>query len=305
MRVIPQLIITDAMLTSTPVPEPDTGETVWNALTAYNVGDEVYLATSHSMYRRRVSGTTATSPDLDTTNWTYIGKTHRWRMFDLYRNSVTTSASPFAIELTPGTFIDAIAVAGMANCDQIEITIMRGATVVYNHTENLIQNDSDDWEEFFYVEPESKTAVAFFDLPAHSDAVITLTFSSANAQPVSVGAVMTNLSQFIGYVENDSQLDAISYSSVTVDAYGNTELIPRPNAARNVHQIDADADMVDKLIRLQRDLDAVPACWVAVEETDNIFFQAFLTIGIYKQFKMRRPNCKQIIINLELTEIIG
>lgn len=305
MRVVPQLIITDAMLTSTPVPEPDTGENAWNALTAYNVGDTVYLPATHDMYRRRVAGTTATSPDQDTDNWTHIGKTHRWKMFDLYRNSVTASASPFTIELTPGTFIDAIVAAGMANCDELEITIARGATVVYNHVESLIQNDSDDWEEFFFVEPESKSSVAFFDLPSYSDAVITLTFSSANGQAVSIGAVMINLSQFIGYVENDSQLDAVSYSSVNVDSYGNTELIPRPNAARNVHEIDADADMVDKLIRLQRALDAVPACYVAVEETSNIFFQAFLIIGTYKQFRMRRPNCKQIKINLELTEIIG
>lgn len=48
------------------------GVTAWSAATAYTVGWNVYDTTDFLTYRRKVAGTTATRPGLDTTNWELI-----------------------------------------------------------------------------------------------------------------------------------------------------------------------------------------------------------------------------------------
>ena len=82
--------ITDAMLTSSTVAETD--YTAWNAATAYTAGDFAIrtTATTHAIYLRLISGTTATAPEDDATNWVRVSATNRWKMFDNLRRSLVT-----------------------------------------------------------------------------------------------------------------------------------------------------------------------------------------------------------------------
>lgn len=48
------------------------GVTEWNPATAYTVGQNAYDTTDFFTYRRKVAGTTATRPGLDSTNWELI-----------------------------------------------------------------------------------------------------------------------------------------------------------------------------------------------------------------------------------------
>lgn len=48
------------------------GVTAWAAATAYTLGQNAYDTTDFLTYRRKVAGTTATRPGLDTTNWQLI-----------------------------------------------------------------------------------------------------------------------------------------------------------------------------------------------------------------------------------------
>lgn len=51
MKVIPPLTVDATNLTSTTVEEPDTGETVWSALSTYVLGDAVISTTTHRTYK--------------------------------------------------------------------------------------------------------------------------------------------------------------------------------------------------------------------------------------------------------------
>ncbi len=45
---------------------------LWNAATAYSVGQAAYSPINQRVYRRLIAGTTATDPSADATNWTVI-----------------------------------------------------------------------------------------------------------------------------------------------------------------------------------------------------------------------------------------
>lgn len=66
MKVIKPTPITAAMLISTNAAET---YAAWNGATAYVVGNIVLLTSTQRLYERLVAGTTATSPELDPTNW--------------------------------------------------------------------------------------------------------------------------------------------------------------------------------------------------------------------------------------------
>jgi hypothetical protein len=54
--------VTETTLKGCTVAEPASGETEWNAATAYTLGQEAIRATLHKTYRRKVAGTTAAAP---------------------------------------------------------------------------------------------------------------------------------------------------------------------------------------------------------------------------------------------------
>ena len=60
LKLLKPTTITDAMLTSSTVPETD--YTAWNAATAYTLAQRVIRVSTHKVYERLVAGTTATAP---------------------------------------------------------------------------------------------------------------------------------------------------------------------------------------------------------------------------------------------------
>lgn len=66
MKLVKPVTVTPAMLTSS---VPETDYTEWAAATAYTSGQYVIRASQHKVYRRVISGTTATVPESDAVNW--------------------------------------------------------------------------------------------------------------------------------------------------------------------------------------------------------------------------------------------
>ena len=89
-KLIKPTAVTDAALTSCAVAEPDTGEAVWNAATAYTVGQEAIRPTLHKTYRRKVAGAGTTDPSADPTNWWEISVQPAVPLVDVATNTTAT-----------------------------------------------------------------------------------------------------------------------------------------------------------------------------------------------------------------------
>ena len=73
------LAVTDAMLTSSTIAEPASGEVAWNPATTYAIGDKVILTSTHRVYQNLVAGVNAMSPDVNQGQtpaiWLDVGQT--------------------------------------------------------------------------------------------------------------------------------------------------------------------------------------------------------------------------------------
>lgn len=97
MIIIPPVEITDAILSATNIPEPDTGNgdpAEWLIGTTYAADDEVTVSTDHLIYVSVQAGNTGNDPSTDDGTW-WIEKqaTNGWAMFDDKVNTQTSNAS--------------------------------------------------------------------------------------------------------------------------------------------------------------------------------------------------------------------
>jgi hypothetical protein len=290
------------MLTSSTVAEPAAGETLWSAATAYTVGQKAIRISTHRVYQRLVAGTTPTAPEVDFSNWLDVGPTNRWAMFDTLRNSATTAANTMTVVLTPGRRIDSIALMGL----EVEIATVSISSaplgVVYSTSENLILRKTVSWRDYFFSNFAYAGNTVRFDLPPFTNAVITITLSRASGN-VALGALVIGQHFELGTVLSQARSDALNFSTVTRDNFGNATLVPRRTVPKTDQQIFTEPERIDKVREIRAALNAVPAVWSGMDDNvDNPHFESLLILGIYKEFSITL-DASTTNISLTLEEI--
>ncbi len=302
MRAIPPIAIDAAKLTSSTVAEPAAGETVWNAGTAYVVGDRAIRTGTHRVYERLVAGTTATAPESDTANWLDVGPTLRWAMFDTLRNSATTATTSMTLVVTPGQRVDSIALMGVV-AESVSISMTSGGPVVYTATDSLVLRNTLSWTNYFFGAFKYAGSAVHFDLPQYSNGIITITISRASGT-VSCGALVLGQSVYMGTVLTQAKSEALNFSSVTRDAFGNATLVPRRTVPATNSTLHITNDMVDALRDLRALGNATPMVWSGLDDkTQNPCFDSLLVLGVYKEFSISMENTGYGSVQLSLEEI--
>ena len=308
-RVITPIVITDAMLTSSSIPEPDAGESVWSNASTYALGDRRYLSSNHTMYESLQSDNTNHNPlddpqgdpDNPPVWWLDIGRTNRWQMFNLLRNDQSIHTSPMVIVLTPGVRIDSLGLFGIV-ADGVNITVDLGVDEVYSYTENLNQRDVFNWFDYYFEPFSLKQNTAVFDIPPYSTGVITITLSS-NTGSCSLGSLVLGKQSNIGDVQYEAQSDVMNFSRIDRAFDGTALLKQRRSIPKTIQRVFAEKTKTNAIRRLRTNLNAVPAVWAGLDQTDDDYFEALLILGVYKKFAINLSSAVHTIIDLEIEEI--
>jgi hypothetical protein len=295
MNVIPPLTITDALLTSSTVSEPDAGspttEMVFNAgspSTSYALGAIVIDTTAHLKYESLAAANTAQLSDA--AQWLLLGPTNKWAMFDTLRSTATIAPSPLTVVITPGVRIDALALLGLV-ADSVTVSV-----------DSAIGSPSMNY--YTHIEASTgETSLALFDLPPFTNGIITVTLTAASGN-VECGALVIGMYQFIGDVQATAVDDVLNFSTVTRDFAGATNtLVQRRNVPKTQQQLLVDKTRVNAVRLLRDSLNAIPAVWSGIDDDTDGYFDALLILGFYKQFSIDLAFPDQALITLELEEI--
>jgi hypothetical protein len=278
--LIRPIAVTDAMLTSSSVPEPATGDSpdpaAWNGATAYVEGDRVTRTTVHKIYQRVNPGTTATAPELDTTtNWLEVGSTNRWRMFDQANESQTSKADSIIVTLTPAQLADSAAFLNLDG-DTLRLQV---ASTSYDQTVALRDRTVVDWYSYFFEPFVAKTEVIFRDLPLLTSNVITFTLTKTGSI-AKMGVALLGLAKTLGSTEYGASAGIIDYSTKSTNAFGNTTVVRRAYSKRMKVDLFIDAARVDEIQRLLADYRATPVVWIGAGN----LYGALIVYGYYRSF---------------------
>lgn len=384
MRVIPPVPVTAALLTSSSVAEPSSGEATWSSGMAYKLGDQVINTTTHRTYESQQGaqavvtlsiaspgivtwtnhGLAAGTPVLftnsggalptgltagtiyyvlaDTVNtfkvsatiggsainfkgsqsgvhtatanpnkghdptaddgtwWIDVGPSNKWAMFDLLRNTGTTDASPIVVIITPARRIDSVGLVGLV-ADSVRVQVSVGGSPVYDQTVDLLNRPVMTWYEYFTFDFTYDGQAVLFDLPPDTSAVITVTISKATG-PATCGGLVIGQNAYLGRTLHSAEFEALNFSKIERDEFGNTTLIPRRSVPKTATTIRAIKANVPKLLLLVDALNAVPALWFGIDDQTSGFFPALLILGVYKRFSISMDQPSECLVTLELEE---
>ncbi len=280
MRVIKSIKTTDAILTSSNIPEDE--YPTWVSAASYTALDKVIY--NHKIYEAILthSGKT-TTPDLDQLNWLDLGATNRYRMFDNIISSVSNKVGGIEFTLTPNQVIDSIALLNV-NATTVRVVMTDPVFgVIYDRTKELRgSSEVIDYFSYFFAPLVSlaglKTAI-FLDLPSYPSATTTVYISSGVSE-VEVGEVVYGVQTEVGRTNYGTSIGIKSFSRKETDEFGNVTVIKRKNSKYADYNVDIDNINLASVQRFFADIDSVPCVFIG-----NPAMEELIVYGFYSDFK--------------------
>lgn len=299
MIVIPPITVTPAMLTSS-IAEPDLtiGEEEWVSGATYNHLDEVILTSTHKKYIRIIAGAGTVAPNLDLVNWEESGPTNKWAMFDLYNTTGTTYTGTLSIDIALTGRINTIVLMGMSMQD-VTVTLTSSGTPIYTSTNSLVTRDVTDYYDYFFAEFVFQDALLLRNIPPILNGVVHIT----SANPGSLTAIVLGSSENIGHTQQQHRNDALNFSLIEKDDFGNSVLTPRRSVPKTNQSLVVKKRDVSRVLSLRESLNAKPAIWAGLTDSSEAYFSSLLILGIYKDFSLSLDYPEYAICNLELEEL--
>lgn len=273
--------ITDAMLTSSTLAEPASGETTWVSAGTYVIGDERIRTGTHRVYTciKDHSGRTAL-PEADPMYWKDTRATLRWAMFDDQVSSQTKTVTTMTVVLKPG-FTNAIALYNISGT-HIAITVKdaTGGTVIKTLDQDLYM-PFPDWYEWLFGPYQDLQKVILRDITPYEAMEYTITVTAGSGNPVGIGlCAIGDMRPLIsslefGGTQYGTSVQPMDFSYIKTNEYGDTQIVRRRAATDLRAQVilpQADADYA--LLLLQEVL-ATPVSFVSVDaqgyDAANVF----------------------------------
>ena len=279
MRVIKSIETTDAILTYSNILEDE--HPLWVSGTTYSIDDKVIY--QHRIYNRVIAGGGALTPDLDLTNWSDLGATNKYRMFDNIISSVSSRTGGIQFTLTPNKVVNSIALLNV-NASTVRVVMNDPVEgVVYDKTKELRSSgEVTDYFSYFFAPLVSLTdlnTAIFLDLPTRPTATITVYISSGVAL-VEVGEVVYGIQSVVGRTNYGTSIGIKSYSRKDIDEFGKVTVVKRKNSKYCEYDVDIDNTNLVFVQRLFQDIDSVPCVFIGNPDMEEL-----IVYGFYSDFK--------------------
>jgi hypothetical protein len=230
--------------------------------------------------------------------WTEVGPTNRWRMFDLVRDTQTTAASPLTLTITPGERISGLALDNIL-ADRVDVAVKRDGVTIKSYSRTLRTRTTLTWYGYFFGEYRQRRAAAWFDVPPFVDISLEFTFTRA-AGAVGVGAIVVGRQVVIGNVKRDPNYQRLNFSSYDRDTSGNATFDPERSVPTPKLRAYCDEAMASDLLAAMDDLNALPAVWSSMDDSEAAWFEPLLVLGVYRSWSMTPFAAAQIMNEIEL-----
>lgn len=294
MIVIPPLTITDAILTSSNVPETDFQE--WLVGDSYDFGEKVMVATGtpdvHRNYESLIVGigtNTGIDPTVDQlpaptgtggANWLDLGATNTFAMFDEIVGTQTTNLTSVDVVLTPGEVINAVAVLNVSAATVQVIVDDPIDGVVFDRTVDLTSAPEgiNDWYAYYFTAIETVTDIVFTDLPSFKDATIQV-IATETGVTVAVGVLAIGAQVKVGTTNHGTGISIKDFSIKQTDSFGNFVILERAFSKRADYAVTVNTNRVAFVQNFLTSIRATPVVWVGNED-----FGSTIIYGYYRDF---------------------
>jgi len=299
MNIIRPVTITDAVLTSSNVPEADAAEFILG--TSYALDAEVMVTTDgvHSIYISLQASNQGNQPEDDDLVtpifWARKSATNRWAMFSDQINDRTEMADEIVVVFDAAALVDGMA---FFNVDATQITIVMDDPVdgvVYDKTFDLIDNSGvADWFAWYFEPIRIQDTLGALDLPPYSNATITVTITNTG-EVAKCGVVTFGSQRQLGITDHGTGIGIVDYSRKERDTFGNPVVIQRSFAKRANYVVTANTGYVGSIQQTLSELRTTNLAWIG-----SVNFPSTIIFGYYKDFDVILSNPSTSKLSLEI-----
>lgn len=293
--VLRPMVVTDAMLTASNVPETDAA--AYNPATSYAVGDIVMLLSTHSVYENSFPANAGNSPELHPDKWTRIRATNRWRCFDGRNSSLTQQASSVTYTFLPGESVPMVAALGLVDCSELRVRLIDPTYgTVYDHTATPAPLPvQSNWWEFFFGKWEGGSSIVLLtDLPSYPNA--TLQIDLVGLATMAIGQLLFGQPRTWGLgIEYGARVSRQIYSRREVNDFGDIELVKRPSAKRASFELVLSNAEVDAIQEFLDGIDADVCLFVG-----STLYESTVICGIFETADVLLSNAKESTVQLDI-----
>jgi hypothetical protein len=280
MDIIRPIVVTDAVLDSSNVPENDHAE--WNAGTNYTVGNRVILLSTHRIYEA-LGSTIGNNPATDDgTNWLNIGATNRWKAFDQKISDPVTQLNSISYTLTPADSTPtAVALFGLKGVTATVTVTDSVDGEVFNQTKSLLDSDEIfDWFSYFFEEINFVSTMLFTGIPPYRGSTVTVTVTEATGETAQLGQLVFGFLTEIGLTTYGTAISIQDFSRKETDAFGNFIIVERAFANLVDYDVKLPTGTAGRVRRILAEFRATPIVYIGNE--DSAF--GTITYGFYRNF---------------------
>lgn len=300
--------ITAAMITASSLSVEDPNP-AWSSVTAYTVGQRVYLASTHRVYEATgMAGNTNKDPSLPAnqfdaagvaTFWIDAAPTNKYAMFDAVVSTQTSGTSPLSITLTPGYF-NGFALFGL-DADSMTVVVKDapGGTVIYSHSGPLEGSAPADYYEYFFDRFKPQTQFIATGIDPYNNAEITLTLTKASG-PAKIGMFAIGDMRPLGAPLRGASVEPIDFSYISTDAFGTTKVTKRNNATGLVISAKMEIEDANATLATVKELLGVP---VVVVGSTATMYEALTVFGLMSA-RQQYDDYGEPVINITVKGII-
>ncbi|HYD58976.1 MAG TPA: hypothetical protein VEC35_01380 [Noviherbaspirillum sp.] len=232
-----------------------------------------HTATAQSNYNR--------SPDTNTTFWTEVSATNKWKMFDAQNNTQTTNTDSIEVDLVPASIATGVFLGGLDG-DSVTVTVTDPTDgIVYSETKSLlISNSGSSFWGWGFNRILKRTALAFTNLPPYVAATVSISIDkpggTAKCGMCCLGPVVN-----VGITERNVSTDIKDYSSTTFNADGTSTTVVRDYAKRMTVDCIVDNDIKDAIENQLASYRQTPVVWIGSTK-----FETTMIYGTFSSFKV-------------------
>lgn len=285
MILVRPIIITDSILDSSTIPEPDGSEVLWTAGT-YNLGDQRYQG--HTIYQVTADPTTADDPtgflkgsNADPQTWVKFGATNKYAMFDSVNSTQSSETTQLVVAITPNELFNAVAGFAIEEVSAINITMddpVEGE--VYNTDVDMVDNSEViDWYYYYFSPIIQASSFALLDLPSYPLATLTMTVDGTN---ILFGNFVMGSQVDLGVANYGTSVQLVDYSRTETDIFGNKNVVAGRTSKLVNYNVTVLKSRVNYVFDTLSAIQGIPSVWIGGSGGTDA---ATLVFGYYRDFQ--------------------
>lgn len=219
------IIITDSNVTASAYEEWNDGP--------YLVGDTVYLPTNYGEYQA-LTDNTGKQPNLNPTDWKFLGTTNKFRMFDQFLNTQTVKNG--AIEVSIAAYGAEALYLGNLDATTITIEVINLDILQVIETKTYVTyRDIMDWQDYFYGDwLDDKVESIIYERTTLSQNIAFHIIIDNGDNDVKCGIFTCGRVKVLGNTRWGVTVGAIDYSSVVIDTASGVTYLSEGNYAKTL-----------------------------------------------------------------------